>query len=114
MTTNWDRQVAHLVRPVKPTRLRSLQRQLTKAAVKARRGIPTRDHTEDSMACGTAARCDERVRADAHDRMLQRKRAQRHAARRHARPSVADTRINLWRRRREWLREAENLSLEPL
>ena len=129
MKTHWDRQIEHIVRPVKPTGLRGLRAQLLKAQVKARRGLPSRNlpadlvvakieldlgHQRPAGASGHAQAVDRLERAKAHERMMERKRAQRRAARQRARPSVLDTAINLWRRRREWLREAENLSAEPL
>jgi vacuolar-type H+-ATPase subunit H len=43
-------------------------------------------------------------------RLLERKRKQCDAARRRARPIVMDTRINLWRRRRDWLKDADALA----
>jgi hypothetical protein len=66
--------------------------------------------TEDPDAQVARQRLDLEI---VRSRLLERKRKQRDAARRRARPSVMDTRINLWRRRREWLRAAEALGEKP-
>jgi hypothetical protein len=118
MTTLWDRRIRHFDRPIKATRLRCVRRQLLKADVRRRRGLPSGHLPADwvfeklrlkrakSGPHAQAAR--ERLeRARMHDRMLERKRDQRDAARRRARPSVLNTKINLWRRRRDWLRRVE-------
>jgi hypothetical protein len=109
MKTYWDRQIGHLIRPVNATGLGGLRGPMIKAQVRARRGLPPRD-----LASGPAPAGDRLERVKRHERLMARKRAQRQAARRRARPSVANTGINAWRRRQEWLREAENLTLEPL
>lgn len=114
MTTLWDRQIRHITRAVKPTRMRGVSAQLIKADVQARRGLPSRNlpaelvfekvrlrlkrSTDDPEVQDARERLD---RACAHDRMLERKRKQRDAARRRARTSVLNTKIHLWRRRRE-------------
>jgi hypothetical protein len=56
-----------------------------------------------------AGRVDRLRRAEMHERLMERKRRQRTAARRRVRPSVADTCIYLWRRRQEWLRDVESI-----
>lgn len=43
MLTNWERRIKHIDRKVKPTVLRGLRGQLTKARVKERRGLPSRN-----------------------------------------------------------------------
>lgn len=120
MTTLWDRQIRHITRSVNPTRMRGVRGQLIKADVKARRGLPSRNlpaelvferirlklkrGADEPEVLAARARLD---RACIHDRMMERKRNQREAARRRARPSVLNTKIFLWRRRRDWLRQAE-------
>lgn len=126
MTTLWDRQIRHITRAVKPTRMRGVNAQLIKADVQARRGLPSRNLPAElvfekirlKLKPGTevpevqAAR-DQLDWACIHDRMLEHKRKQRDAARRWARPSVLNTKIHLWRRRRDWLRQAEAPTGQP-
>lgn len=125
---NWERQIRHINRRVKPMAMvkLGLQGQLLKAKVKERRGLPSRnlpaelvfervrlkfmDETRDSDAADRIRRLH---RSEMHERLMERKRRQRDAARRRARPRVADTCIYLWRRRQEWLRSVESAEREP-
>ena len=124
MKTLWERQIAHVDRRVGPLEELSVRRQLRKAAVRKRRGLPSRnmslEATFDLLHMQLAARKGEypylKLAAKLQwgllrERLLERKRAQRQAARNRKRVSVHDTKINLWRRRREWLREVEEASL---
>jgi hypothetical protein len=126
MTTLWDRRIRHITRAVKPTRMRGVRGQLIKADVQARRGRPSRNLPADlvfeSIRLNLKRGSDdpevqaERERLDracVHDRMLERKRKQRDAVRRRARPSVLDTKIHLGRRRRDWLRQADAPTGQP-
>lgn len=120
MKTLWDKRIAHIDRQVGPLEWRGVRGQLRKAAVRKRRGLPSRDVSLeaafDQVNLRFAARKGEVPNPDLvaklqwrllRERLLERKQMQRDAARRRARPRVSDTKINLWRRRREWLREAQ-------
>lgn len=120
MTTNWERSIRHITRSLKPTEFRQVRGRLIKAAVKKRRGLPSRSLPADLVFRRIKLRfqkeCvpDDRLvreleRAVLHTRLMERKRRQRDATRRRARPSALETRIYLWRRRRLWLREAQTL-----
>ncbi len=123
MLTNWERRIKHIDRKVKPTALRGLRGQLTKARVKERRGLPSRNLPAELVFArvaiefggrtdgdDVAGRLERIQRAAMHERLMERKRRQRSAARRRVRPSSANTCIYLWRRRQEWLRDAERSS----
>jgi hypothetical protein len=120
MTTNWERRIAHITRLVKPTALREVRGRQIKAEVKRQRGLPSRnlpgelvferlrlEYGPEAGEPQTLLKLDRLRLAEIHDRLLERKRSIRDAARRLRRPSVNDTKINLWRRRREWLLRAE-------
>jgi hypothetical protein len=120
MTTLWERRIAHIDRRVGPLEWRGARRQLLKAAVKKRRGLPSRnipaDVVFDLVGLKVAARKGDPPNREMarklewrllRERMLERKRAALAAARRRVRRSVEDTRINLWRRRQDWLRAAQ-------
>lgn len=120
MTTLWDKRIAHIDRRVGPLEWRGVRGQLRKAAVRKRRGLPSLsvslEAAFDQMNLRIAARKGEAPNPELlaklqwrllRERLLERKRMQRNAARRRVRRSVIDTKINLWRRRREWLREAQ-------
>lgn len=126
MSTLWDRRIRHITRPVKATHMRCVRGQLLKADFQERRGLPSRNlqselvftklrlklkpGKQDPDAQAARRRLE---LALIRSRLLERKRKQRDAARRRARPSVTDTKINLWRRRRDWLRAAEALGEKP-
>jgi hypothetical protein len=91
---------------------RGARRRLQKAAIRKLRGLPSRDISLELMfdllevkrATRRGAPVEPEVVAKLQwrrlrERLLERKRAERLAARRR-RPTVTDTRINLWRRRR--------------
>lgn len=122
MRTLWETRIRHIDRPVKPTRQHRLRRPELKAKVKARRGRPSRNLPSALVMEQMRLKIDARFNADSpdvqrrldrlgskmlHTRMMERKRVARAAARRRARPSVDQTRIYLWRRRLEWLHDAE-------
>jgi len=120
MTTLWERRIAHIDRRVGPLELRGIRGRLRKADVRARRGLPSRnvsiEATFDLLELKLATRRGEPLDSDLvaklqwrllRERLLERKRASRQAASSRRRVSVDRTKINLWRRRREWLREAE-------
>jgi len=119
MGITWDRRTRHIDRSVKPTRLGILRGRLLKAKVRARLGLPSRDLPGDlvvkSIALRAQSRCGSPQAKEAlalldqailRHRLTERQRTKRDAARRRLRPGVASTKINLWRRRRDWLREA--------
>ena len=121
MKTSWDRKIGHVDRRVKPTafgRL-GLRGQLLKAKVKRRRGMPSRklplELVLERLQIEFGEKSDRDVdeqrrqldRKKMRERLLERKRNRRDAARRKARPRVEDTCIYLWRRRQEWLRTIE-------
>lgn len=123
MATIWERRIGHIDRRVKPTAIAKLglRGRLLKAKVKRHRGSPSRSlPIELVLEClsikfeshagglDVLGRVDRLHRAEMHERLMERKRRQRSAARRMARPSVGDTRIYLWRRRQEWLRGVES------
>lgn len=129
MTTSWERRIRHIDRKVKPTAMAKLglRSQLLKAKVKERRGLPSRNLPADLVferirlkigrqaeSLEAADRLDRLRRREMHERLMERKRNQRRAAYRRARPSSADTRINLWRRRQQWLREVEEAATTGL
>ena len=100
--------------------MQGLRGRMMKAKVKQRRGLPSRNlpaelvfervdiklsnRLEGGDVVGRLARIQ---RIEMHERLTERMRSQRSAARRRARPSSRDTCIYLWRRRQEWLREVE-------
>lgn len=125
---NWERQIGHINRRVKPTAISrlGLRGQLLKAKVKERRGLPSRNlpaelvfervrlrFMDETRSPDAADRIRRRRRSEMHERLMERKRRQRDAARRRARPLVEDTCIYLWRRRQEWLRSVESAEREP-
>ena len=124
MMTIWERRIRHIDRGVKPTAVArlGLRGRLLKAKTKKLRGLPSRNlpielvlerlsiKFEDQKTSGpdVVGRADRLRRAEMHERLIERKRRQRSAARRRARPSVEDTCIYLWRRRLDWLRGVES------
>ena len=122
--TSWERRIRNIDRKVKPTAIAKLglRGRLLKDKVKKRRGLPSRslpielvlerlniefrDRHEDE-AGEVACQLGRLERAYMHERLMERKRRRRDAARRRARPSSTDSCIYLWRRRREWLRDVE-------
>lgn len=129
MMTIWERRIRHIDRRVKPTAVArlGLRGSLLKAKTKKLRGLPSRNlpielvferlsiKFEDQKTTGPDAggRVDRLRRAEMHERLMERKRRQRSAARRRVRPSVEETCIYLWRRRLEWLREVESAANNP-
>ena len=122
--TEWERRIRSFDRRVKPSRMGGVRSQILKATVKARRGLPSCNLPGDLVferlrakitlrsnpADPQALQILERLRqAERHERLMERKRTQRAAAKRRARRSVLDTCIYLWRRRQEWLRKVEEL-----
>lgn len=120
MGTFWERQIRHIDRPVKPTRLGELRGRLLKVKVRARRGLPSRDLPNELVFKRITLKLQQRsgspqaAEALAHLDLVilryqlgERQRARREAARRRRRPRVENTRINIWQRRRDWLREVE-------
>lgn len=120
MSTLWDKRITQIDRQVGPLEWRGVREQLRKDAVRKRRGLPSRsvslEAAFDQVSLRIAARKGETPNPELvakllwrllRERQLERKLVQRSAARRRARPRVSDTKINLWRRRREWLREAQ-------
>lgn len=120
MKTLWGRQTAHIDRRVGPLEWRGARKRLREAAVRKRRGFPSRNVSLEAafemVELRVRARKGETPDSELvaklqwrllRERLLERKRAHRMAARKRARVSVTDTKINLWRRRREWLRAAE-------
>lgn len=120
---NWERQIRHINRRVKQTAMvkLGLRGQLLKAKVKERRGLPSRNlpaelvfervrlkFMDEAHIPDAADRIRRLRRYEMHERLMERKRRQRDAARRRARPLVEDTCIYLWRRRQEWLRSVES------
>ena len=123
MTTIWERRIGHIDRKVKPTAVGKLglRGRMLKAKVKKRKGSPSRSlpiklvlerlaikFESQTGGPDVAGRVDRLRRAEMHERLMERKRRQRHAARRRSRPSVADTCIYLWRRRQQWLRNVDH------
>lgn len=119
MKTLWDRQIAPVDRAVGPLEWRSVRARILKLAVRKRRGLPSRSVSTDAMFELLTIKAAKRrgeppdvrrvVKLEwllLRDRLLERKRAVRQATRRRTRPSVNDSKINLWRRRRDWLRSA--------
>jgi hypothetical protein len=116
-----EQRIRHVDRPINRVAnhrlLRSIDRQTLRAAVKARRGTPSGNHSSHyvvamaSLALRRAQRRENNSAAAAkqllwlrlRERMLEKKRAARHASSTRRRPSVNDTRINLARRKREYV-----------
>lgn len=120
MTKLWDRRIAKIDRRVGPLEWRGVRRQLRRAAHRKRRGLPSRtlpfELVMDRLKLDFSRKLGEKVNPDIaaklqwgelRERLLERGRAKRDAARRRARRSVFDTRINVWRRRRDWLRTVQ-------
>ena len=117
MKTHWDSRIAPINRAVGPLDWRSVRGQMRKAVVRERRGLPSRNvpaaavfemlEAKRANRKGEppdAQRAERLQRLLLRERLLERKRKVRGTARRRVRPSVNDTKINLWRRRRDWLR----------
>ena len=68
---------------------------------------------DETRGPDAADRIRRHCRSEMHERLMERKRRQRDAARRRARPLVEDTCIYRWRRRQEWLRSVESAEREP-
>lgn len=120
MKTLWERRIGHIDRRVGPLEWPGLRRRMLKAAVRHRRGLPSRsvssDVVDEMLAIKAALFRGERLDGDRtarlqwmqlRDRLLELKLVRRAAARRRIRVSVNSTKINLWRRRQQWLRDAE-------
>jgi hypothetical protein len=122
MLTNWERKIRHIDRKVRPAAIgrSGLRGRMLKAKVKQRRGLPSRnvpldlvlerlriEFADKTDGMDTVERLHRLDGRKMHERLMERKRRQRDAARRKARPRVADTRIYLWRTRQEWLRRIE-------
>ena len=116
--------MAHIDRRVGPLEWRSVRSRIRKAAVRARRGLPSRnvslEVTFELVNLHVAARNGESQDRELaarlqwqllRERLIERHRTQRDAAHRRRSVSVGTTKINLWRRRRDWLRMAEELRL---
>lgn len=117
----WDRQVAHIDRRIGPLEWLGVRRELRKAAFRKRRGVPSRDMSLEACFDLVDLRLAEQygeLQPDGEraaklqwrllrERLLKRRLAQRRAVRSRTRVRRTDTKINLWRRRREWLRDAE-------
>jgi len=102
VTTLWEKRIAHIDRRVGPIEWRGVRGQLRKAAVRKRRGLPSRDVSLeaafDQVNLRFAAREGEVPNSDLvaklqwrllRERLLERKQMQRDAARRRARPRVS-------------------------
>jgi hypothetical protein len=120
MKTHWDKRIAPIDRAVGPLEWCSVRGQMRKAAVRKRRGLPSRNvpaaaafEMLEAKRANRLGELPDARRAERlqwlllRERLLERKRAERRTARRRTRPSVNDTKINLWRRRQDWLRIAE-------
>lgn len=120
MKTLWERRIAHIDRRVGPLDWPGVRRQMLKAAVRRRRGLPSRSVSSevlDELLAVEIAKargeppdpvCAAKLQwMRIRDRLLEHKRAQRADSRRRTRFGVNGTKINLWRRRQQWLREAE-------
>ena len=122
--TSWERRIRNIDRKVKPTAIAKtgLRGRLLKNMVKTRRGLPSRSlpielvferlniefrNRHEDEAGEVACQLGRLERACMPERLMERKRRQRDAARRRARPSSTDTCIYLWRRRKAWLRDVE-------
>jgi hypothetical protein len=134
MSIVWQQRIRHFDRPVKNRHMKTFRSQMLKAAVKKRRGKPSGNHSGEyvfaSLSLRREARRGKSDPASAaaaarkllwlrlRERMLEKKRAERRAAQRRRRPSVTDTRINLARHRREYLRSQDEMrekwAKEPL
>lgn len=117
MKSLWERQIGHVDRAVGPLGWRSVHGQIRKAAIRKRRGLPSRNvpaaavfevlevkRAKRKGELPDARRAEKLQWLLLRERLLERKREARDAARRQARPRVSDTKINLWRRRWDWLR----------
>jgi hypothetical protein len=123
-TTLWERRTAKTIdRRIGPLEYRHLRRQLRKASFRRRHGLPSRnlplelvvDRLKLKLTRRLAVQADPDVAARLQwrvlrERLLERGRARRAAARRRARRSVLDTRINVWRRRQDWFRSVQRVS----
>ena len=120
MTTLWERRISHVDRRVGPLEYRSLRGRALKAAVKKRRGQPSRNlplglvfellrvkraNREGAPPdLGSTAKLTWRL---LRERLLERKRTACDRARMRGNRSADETKIYLWRRRLQWLRAAE-------
>jgi hypothetical protein len=120
MSIVWEQRIRHVDRPLNRVAnrrlLRSIDRQSVKAAVKARRGAPSGNHSSHyvvamaRLAIRQATRCEsgetkQLLWLRLRERMLEKKRADRHRTATRRRPRVNDTCINIARRNREYLLE---------
>jgi hypothetical protein len=119
MSITWSKAIRHVDRAVKPTQLRRMRSMLLKADVKRRRNKPSGSLPSELVFAKLRLRIQSKTgqdvdtlalaRIDAWQRryrLNERKRERRLGARRRARPSVKKTKINLWRRRQQWLQAA--------
>jgi hypothetical protein len=119
MKTLRESRIAHIDRRVGPLEWRGVRMQMLKAAVRRRRGLPSRNVPAEAVfkllemkltkRKGELPDCQRAEKLQwllLRERLPDRKRAERQAARRRTRVSGNDTKINLWRRRRDWLRSA--------
>lgn len=110
----WRKRIEHIDRPVKVFEFKGLRSRLRKEEVRKRRGLPSRSVSSavafesiDIKLCMYRGEVVDPIRIARlewmriRERMLERKRGMRRAARR--RVWSCDTTINLWRRRRDWL-----------
>lgn len=118
--TLWERRISHIDRRVGPLHERPVRKQLRKAAARKRRGLPSRNMSLD-LAFRILDLHWVRLRGETppgaevarlewqllRERVIERKRTQRDAARCRSRVCGNRIKINLWRRRSEWLAEVE-------
>ncbi len=115
MSIVWQHRIRHFDRPVKRRRMRGFDREALRAAVKARRGAPSGNHSSQyvvAMASLALRRATARDSGEAthtllwlrlRERMLEKKHVARQLTAARRRPSVLRTRINLARRNREYV-----------
>lgn len=120
MSTSWDRRIRHTTRPVKPTQLRALRGQMRKAKVTELRGLPSRNLPSEIVfrrlelnlqrRLGSPQAAEDLAKLEVvavRYRLGERRRSRREDARRRRGPRADRTAINLWRCRRDWLRDVE-------
>lgn len=123
----WERTLRPWDRPVKHWSVKCLKSRIARAALRARRGSPSRSFPAGIAFTAIRLKIDVRLgrlsleaqavqqqrldREKVHSRMTERKRLARAKAKRR-RIRAEQTCIYLWRRRKDWLREVQASSAE--
>ena len=123
MSIVWDQRIRHFDRPIKRRHYRRLKSRQRKSVWRATRGLPSRNRPWALVTEGLRIKIltkrdtpsqeelvKRRMRLEwelLRSRLLERKRCER-AKTRHRKIAVDRTCINLWKRRRDWLKAVKS------